>query len=189
MYGLWSARPPSELENLVSKDVWVKRVTGHFHDDDFWLQLPQLISFLLSPESNKVKDSGSCIDVYKSALKFSTSCEYRMLEVPKDCLREARTLRASDRGKSTRRRHVPSLIEKKVNTSRCHGNKTKKKRNKWHVYVFIITGVFFALACATADLSKSTRPVTASLLLSHRNQIVHFESLLEIILTMLRLKW
>ena len=51
-----------------------------------------------------------------------------MLGVPKDCLREARTLRASDRGlgKSTRRRHVPSLIEKEVVTSRCHGNKTKK---------------------------------------------------------------
>ena len=44
-------------------------------------------------------------------------------------MREARTLRASDRGlgESTRRRHVPSLIEKEVVTSRCHGNKTKKK--------------------------------------------------------------
>ena len=59
----------------------MKRVIGHFHGDDFWLQLPQLISFLLSylklltlvrfkkhyplfaPESNKVKDSGSCIEV------------------------------------------------------------------------------------------------------------------------------
>ena len=49
-----------------------------------------------------------------------------MLGVPKDCLREARTLRASDRGlgKSMRRRHVLSLIEKEVVTSRCHGNKT-----------------------------------------------------------------
>ena len=54
-----------------------------------------------------------------------------MLGVPKDCLREARTLRASDRGlgKSTRRRHVPSLIEKEVVTSRCHGNKTKNETN------------------------------------------------------------
>ena len=51
-----------------------------------------------------------------------------MLGVPKDCLREARTLRASDRGKSTRRRHVPSLIEKEVVTSRCHGHKTKKTK-------------------------------------------------------------
>ena len=49
-----------------------------------------------------------------------------MLGVPKDCLREARTLRAIDRVKSTRRRHVPSLIEKEVVTSRCHGNKRKK---------------------------------------------------------------
>ena len=46
-------------------------------------------------------------------------------------MREARTLRASDRGlgKSTRRRHVPSLIEKEVVTSRCHGNKTKNETN------------------------------------------------------------
>ena len=51
-----------------------------------------------------------------------------MLEVPKDCLREAKTLRASDRGKSSRTRHVPSLIEKEVVTSRCHGNKTKRKK-------------------------------------------------------------
>ncbi|CAH3191670.1 unnamed protein product, partial [Porites evermanni] len=35
-------------------------------------------------------------------------------------------------------------------------------------------------SCATADLSKSTRLVTATVLNSHRNQIVHFESLLEI---------
>ena len=42
------------------------------------------------------------------------------------------------------------------------------------------TGVFFARACATADLSKSTRLVTATVLHSHRNQIVHLESLLEI---------
>ena len=51
-----------------------------------------------------------------------------MLGVPKDCLREAKTLSAIDRGKSTRRRHVPSLIEKEVVTSRCHGNKTKKRK-------------------------------------------------------------
>ena len=59
-----------------------------------------------------------------------------MLEVPKDCLREARTLRASDRTKSMRRRHVPSLIEKEVVTSRCHGNKTKKKEtNDTYMYL------------------------------------------------------
>ena len=52
-----------------------------------------------------------------------------MLGVSKDCLREARTLRAIDRVKSTRRRHVPSLIEKEVVTSRCHGNKTKNETN------------------------------------------------------------
>ena len=51
-------------------------------------------------------------------------------------MREARTLRASDRGlgKSTRRRHVPSLIEKEVVTSRCHGNKTKKRNKINDVY-------------------------------------------------------
>ena len=32
----------------------------------------------------------------------------------------------------------------------------------------------------TADLSKRTRPVTATVLHSHRNQVVYFESLLEI---------
>ena len=48
-----------------------------------------------------------------------------MLGFPKNCLREARTLRASDRGKSTRRGHVPSLKEKEVVTSRCHSNKIK----------------------------------------------------------------
>ena len=57
-----------------------------------------------------------------------------MLGVPKDCLREARTLRAIDRGKSTRRRHVPSLIEKEVVTSRYHGNKTKTKNEKNDMY-------------------------------------------------------
>ena len=61
-----------------------------------------------------------------------------MLGVPKDCLREARTLRASDRGlgKSMRRRHVPSLIEKEVVTSRCHGNKTKKNETNDMYTVF-----------------------------------------------------
>ena len=59
-----------------------------------------------------------------------------MLEVPKDCLRKARTLRSSDRGKSTKRRHVPSLIEKEVVMSRCHGNKTKKKEtNDTYMYL------------------------------------------------------
>ena len=62
--------------------------------------------------------------------------KYRMLGVPKDCLREARTLRASDRGKSTRRRHVPSLIEKEVVTSRCHGHKTKKNETNDMYTVF-----------------------------------------------------
>ena len=65
-----------------------------------------------------------------------------MLEVPKDCLREARTLRASDRGKSTRRRHVPSLIEKKVVTSRCHGNKTKKKKQMTRICIYHNRGLF-----------------------------------------------
>ena len=62
-----------------------------------------------------------------------------MLGVPKDCLREARTLRASDRGlgKSTRRRHVPSLIEKEVVTSRCHGNKTKKTKQMTCIQSFL----------------------------------------------------
>ena len=53
-----------------------------------------------------------------------------MLKVPKDCLRKTRTLRASDRGKSTRRQHVPSLIEKEVVTSRCHGNETKQNKKE-----------------------------------------------------------
>ena len=52
-----------------------------------------------------------------------------MLGVPKDCLREARTLRAIDRVKSTRRRHVPSLIEKEVVTSRCMVTKEKNETN------------------------------------------------------------
>ena len=62
-----------------------------------------------------------------------------MLEVPKDCLRETRTLRTSDRGKSTRRRHVPSLIEKEFVTSRCHGNKTitKKKKQMTRIQSFL----------------------------------------------------
>ena len=62
-----------------------------------------------------------------------------MLGVPKDCLREARTLRASDRGlgKSMRRRHVPSLIEKEVVTSRCHGNKTKKTKQMTCIQSFL----------------------------------------------------
>ena len=60
-----------------------------------------------------------------------------MLGVPKDCLREARTLRAIDRVKSTRRRHVPSLIEKEVVTSRCHGNKTKKRKKKTCIQSFL----------------------------------------------------
>ena len=61
-----------------------------------------------------------------------------MLGVSKDCLREARTLRASDRGlgKSARRRHVPSLIEKEVVTSRSHGNKTKKNETNDMYAVF-----------------------------------------------------
>ena len=60
-----------------------------------------------------------------------------MLGVPKDCLREARTLRAIDRVKSTRRRHVPSLIEKEVVTSRCHGNKTKKTKQMTCIQSFL----------------------------------------------------
>ena len=61
-----------------------------------------------------------------------------MLEVPKDCLREARTYRASDRTKSTRRRHVPSLIEKEIVTSRCHGNKTTKKKKETNdMYMYL----------------------------------------------------
>ena len=54
------------------------------------------------------------------------------------------------------------------------------RRLKWDWMYLIITGVFFAWACATADLSNSTRTVTETVLYSHRNRIVHFESLLEI---------
>ena len=46
--------------------------------------------------------------------------------------------------------------------------------------MIMATGVFFAGACATPGLSKSTQPMTETVLHSHRNQIVHFESLLEI---------
>ena len=60
-----------------------------------------------------------------------------MLGVPKDCLREARTLRAIDRVKSTRRRHVPSLIEKEVVTSRCLGNKRKKTKKMTCIQSFL----------------------------------------------------
>ena len=67
-----------------------------------------------------------------------------MLGVSKDCLREARTLRASDRGlgKSTRGRHVPSLIEKEVVTSRSHGNKTKKARQMTCMQSFLCMMAF-----------------------------------------------
>ena len=46
-----------------------------------------------------------------------------MLGVRNDCLREASLLRASERGKRTREKHVPFLIEREVVTSRCHGSK------------------------------------------------------------------
>ena len=46
-----------------------------------------------------------------------------MLGVCNDCLREASLLRASERGKRTRGKHVPFLIEREVVTSRCHGSK------------------------------------------------------------------
>ena len=45
-----------------------------------------------------------------------------MLGVCNDCLREASLLRASERGKRTRGKHVPFLIEREVVTSRCHGS-------------------------------------------------------------------
>ena len=46
-----------------------------------------------------------------------------MLGVCNDCLREASLLRASERSKRTRGKHVPFLIESEVVTSRCHGSK------------------------------------------------------------------
>ena len=38
----------------------------------------------------------------------------------------------------------------------------------------------FCMSMRAADLTKSTQPVTATVVPSYRNQIVHFESLLEI---------
>ena len=35
LYGSGGIRPLFELENTVSKDVRVKGVIGHFHDEDF----------------------------------------------------------------------------------------------------------------------------------------------------------
>ena len=46
-----------------------------------------------------------------------------MLGVCNDCLREATFLRASERDKRTKGKHVPFLIEREVVTSRCHGSK------------------------------------------------------------------
>ena len=46
-----------------------------------------------------------------------------MLGVCNDCLRGASLLRASERGKRTRGKHVPFLIEREVVTSRFHGSK------------------------------------------------------------------
>ena len=45
--------------------------------------------------------------------------------------------------------------------------------------VFLVTGVFFAWACAPRP-DKEHTSVTATVVHSHRNQILHFESLVEI---------
>ena len=46
-----------------------------------------------------------------------------MLGVRNDCLREASLLRASERGKRTRGKHIPFLTKREVVTSRWHGSK------------------------------------------------------------------
>ena len=107
-----------------------------------------------------------------------------MLGVPKDCLREARTLRASDRGlgKSTRRRHVPSLIEKEVVTSRCHGNKTKNQTNDVYT-VFPVHDCtqeqngspYFFFHLSTMQMAVS---VKIQKFCYHNNLTSHFSSLL-----------
>ena len=53
--------------------------------------------------------------------------------------------------------------------------------NAWRAYnTCFEQGSFLHEHARPLTLSKSTRPVTATVLHSHRNQIVHFESLLEI---------
>ena len=106
-----------------------------------------------------------------------------MLGVPKDCLREARTLRAIDRGKSTRRRHVPSLIDKEVITSRCHGNKTKKTKKMTCIQSFLcmielrsktVAHTFFSIN-STVQMAVS---VKIQKFCYHNNLTSHLSSLL-----------
>ena len=92
-------------------------------------------------------------------------------------------------------RHVKTLYIVKLGRQPTFSRRKKRFPCRWEISVeeqaskfhtnkvslpIQWTGVFFAWACATADLSKSTRPVTATVLHGYRNQIVHFESLLEI---------
>ena len=107
-----------------------------------------------------------------------------MLGVPKDCLREARTLRASDRGlgKSTRRRHVPSLIEKEVVTSRCHYNKTKKTKQMTCIQSFLCMIALRSKTVAHTFFHLSTMQMAVCVKIQkfcyHNNLTSHFSSLL-----------
>ena len=107
-----------------------------------------------------------------------------MLGVPKDCLPEARTLRASDRGLGkSKRRHVPSLIEKEVVTSRCHGNKTKKNETNDMYTVFPVhdctqeqnRSPYFFFHLSTMQMAVS---VKIQKFCYHGNLTSHFSSLL-----------